>query len=393
MRDVKYGENPPQFPPVESNRAAVQAFEAAGMDFVCYWDQHTLTIPRTIWTPDICPMAEYYHIDAWFEPWPQMTDTALATEKLQIGLTVTDAVRRPPSILAQLGSTLDHYSKGRFFLGLGAGEDKQMSPYGIAREKPFARLEEQLTLIRRFWSTFEPIDHDGQFFKIKQASVGAAPYTEGGPRMIVAGGPGRALRAAARLADGWMTYAPNGTVSPEQYAEQVEEFNGLAREAGKDPDSMIRLVAFCVLMSDSEDELEEIVNSPIIKWDTAAIVPGGEVWRHYGQENPLGDDWAYARDLRPLEWSRQDALKICDQVSPEMVRKLRLCGTPEQVADMIQPYIEAGCNHVVLGDYSGVVTTPQFFGGVGERHLRFFNRLREYNGQPVVSSPAPSPAA
>ena len=52
----------------------------------------------------------------------------------------------------------------------------------------------------------------------------------------------------------------------------------------------------------------------------ASIVPGGEVWRHYGQENPLGADWAYARDLRPLEWSREDALKICDQVSPDMVR-------------------------------------------------------------------------
>jgi phthiodiolone/phenolphthiodiolone dimycocerosates ketoreductase len=383
MRDVKYGENPPQFPPVSSNRAAVQGFEAAGIDFLCYWDQHTLTIPRTIWTPDIVPVAEHYHIDAWFEPWPQMTDAALATERIEIGLTVTDALRRPPSVLAQLGMTLDHYSDGRFFLGLGAGEDKQASPYGIARDKPFARLEEQLTLIRKFWSTFDPIDYDGQFYKVKQASIGAQPLTPGGPRMIVAGGPGRAMRAAANLADGWVTYAPNGTISAEQYAEQVAEFDDLVRKAGKDPDSMVKLVAFCVLMADTEEELDEITRNPIIKWDTAAIVPGGEVWRHYGEENPLGSDWAYARDLRPLEWSREDALKICDQVSPDMVRNLRLCGTAEQVADMIQPYIEAGCNHVVLGDYSGVVTSPQFFGGVAERHARFFNHLRKLNGQPI----------
>jgi phthiodiolone/phenolphthiodiolone dimycocerosates ketoreductase len=388
MRDIKYGENPPQFPPVTSNRAAAQAFEAAGMDFICYWDQHTLTIPRTIWTPDIVPVAEHYHIDAWFEPWPQMTDAALATENIGIGLTVTDSVRRPPSILAQLGATLDHYSQGRFFLGMGAGEDKQMSPYGIKKDKPFARLEEQLTLIKKFWSTFDPIDYDGQFFKVKQASVGAAPFTPGGPKMIVAGGPGRAMRAAAQLADGWMTYAPNGTVSPEQYAQQVAEFDKLAREAGKNPDEMTKLIAFCVLMSDSEDELETIVNNPIIKWDTACIVPGGEVWRRYGQTNPLGDKWSYSQDLLPLEWSREDALNICDQVSPEMVRNLRFCGTPEEVADMIQPYIEAGANHVVLGDYSGVVTTPEFFGGAADRHARFFNRLRSLNGQPVPVSPA-----
>jgi len=390
VRDIKYGENPPQFPPVTANRAAAQAFEAVGMDFICYWDQHTLTIPRTIWTPDIVPVAEHYHIDAWFEPWPQMTDTALATERIGIGLTVTDSVRRPPSILAQLGSTLDHYSQGRFFLGLGAGEDKQMSPYGIKKDKPFARLEEQLTLIRKFWSTFDPIDYDGQFFKVKQASVGAAPFTPGGPKMIVAGGPGRALRAAAQLADGWMTYAPNGTINPEQYAEQVAEFDRLALQAGKNPDDIIKLIAFCVLMSDSEDELETTVNNPIIKWDTACIVPGGEVWKHYGQSNPLGDNWSYSQDLLPLEWSREDALKICDQVSPQMVRNLRLVGTPEEVADMVQPYIEAGCNHVVLGDYSGVVTTPEFFGGAADRHARFFNNLRQRNGQPIPVTPAPA---
>jgi phthiodiolone/phenolphthiodiolone dimycocerosates ketoreductase len=385
MRNVKYGENPPQFPPYTSHRPAVEGFEQAGMDFICYWDQHCLTIPRTIWTPDIVPVAAHYHIDAWYEPWPQMTEAALATSRIEIGLTVSDALRRPPSILAQLGATLDHYSEGRFFLGLGAGEDKQASPYGIPRDKPFGRLEEALTLIRKFWSTFDPIDYDGKFYNVKQASVGAPPFTPGGPRMIVAGGPGRALRAAAQLADGWMTYAPNGTISPEQYAEQVEEFNRLASEAGNDPDDMIRLVAFCVLMADNEDELTEIVQNPIIKWDTAAIVPGPEVWNHYGQANPLGDQWAYARDLRPLEWSREDALRVCNQVPDEMVRNLRLCGTAEEVADQIQPYIEAGCNHVVLGDYSGVVTSPEFFGGVAERHKRFFDRLRAHNGQLISS--------
>jgi phthiodiolone/phenolphthiodiolone dimycocerosates ketoreductase len=386
MRDIKYGENPPQFPPFTSNRTAVQAFEEVGMDFVCYWDQHCLTIPRTIWTPDIVPVSEYYHIDAWFEPWPQMTDAALATNRVGIGLTVSDAVRRHPSILAQLGATLDHYSEGRFFLGLGAGEEKQAGPYGITRDKPFARLEEQLKLIRKFWSTFDPIDFDGEFYKVKQASVGAAPFTPGGPKMIVAGGPGRAMRAAANLADGWMTYAPNGTLNPEQYAQQVEEFNGLVRAAGKNPDEMIRLVAFCVLISDDDDEMEFIVNNPIIKWDVAAIVPSGEGWRHYGQTNPLGDDFVYSRDLLPLEWSREDALKICNQVTPDMVRNLRLCGTPEEVADMVQPYIEAGATHIVLGDYSGVVTTPDFFGGAANRHARFFNRLRKYNDQPIPTA-------
>jgi phthiodiolone/phenolphthiodiolone dimycocerosates ketoreductase len=386
MRDVKYGENPPQFPPVSAHRPAVEAFEAAGHDFICYWDQHVLTIPRSIWTPDICPAAELYHVDSWFEPWPQMTEAALATSRIGIGLTVSDALRRPPSILAQLASTLDHYSEGRFFLGLGAGEDKQATPYGIQRNKIFGRLEETLTLVKKFWSTFDPVSYDGEFYKVKQASVGAPPFTPGGPRTIIGGGPGRAMRIAAQQADGWMSYAPNGVTEPEEYASQVEEYNKLVTEAGRNPDDMARLVAFCVILADTEEEVDDIARNPVIQWDTAALIPSTDVWSRYGFTNPLPQDWSYARDLRPLEWEREDALKICSQVPVEMVHRMRLCGTPEQVAAKIQPYIEAGCNHVILADYAGVATTANFFGGISERHNRLFNKLRELNGQPLINA-------
>ena len=85
MRDVKYGLNPVEFPPVAAHRAAVQAYDAAGLDFVTYWDQHCLTIPRSLWTPDLCPAAEAFHIDAWLEPWPILTDAAIHTSNLRLG--------------------------------------------------------------------------------------------------------------------------------------------------------------------------------------------------------------------------------------------------------------------------------------------------------------------
>jgi phthiodiolone/phenolphthiodiolone dimycocerosates ketoreductase len=65
MRNIKYGLNPVEFPPVGAHRAAVQAYDEAGLDFLTYWDQHCLTIPRCLWTPDICPAAEAFHIDSW----------------------------------------------------------------------------------------------------------------------------------------------------------------------------------------------------------------------------------------------------------------------------------------------------------------------------------------
>ena len=36
MRDIKYGLNPVEFPPIAAHRAAVQAYDQAGLDFLTY---------------------------------------------------------------------------------------------------------------------------------------------------------------------------------------------------------------------------------------------------------------------------------------------------------------------------------------------------------------------
>jgi len=391
--DIKYGVNPVEFPPVEGHRMAVQAYDQAGLDFLTYWDQTCLTIPRSIWTPDLAPAANMFHIDSWLEPWPLMTDAALATENIRIGLSASDVVRRPPSVLAQLGLTLDHYAKGRFFLALGAGENKQATPYGITRDRPFGRLEETLKLVKLWWSTQEPIDYDGKFWKVEKGGLGLPPYTPGGPELLVAGGPGKALRYAAELADGWITYFPGSTA--DDYVGEVQEFRRYAEQAGKDPEPMTRMVLFGVVLGDTEEQVEELTHNPVLRWDSAALVPGPHAWARHGKVNPLGEDFAYVRDLLPMEWSREDALKIVDKIAPEMVRHMRFCGTPEQVAGMIQPFVDAGCNHVMIGDYAALVNSGDMGQAVeGSRRLtECFAHLRRLNGQPETAGDGVGAAA
>ncbi|HEY1970027.1 MAG TPA: LLM class flavin-dependent oxidoreductase [Pseudonocardia sp.] len=392
--EVKYGVNGVEFPPVEANRLAAQAYERAGLDFIVYWDQTCLSIPRSIWTPDLVPAANLYNIDDWLEPWPLMTDAALATERIRIGLSAADVVRRPPSLLAQLGLTLDHYAKGRFFLALGAGEIKECAPYGIARERPFARLEETLKIVRMFWENREPISYDGPIWKLANAVIGADTYTRGGPELLVAGGPGKAQRFAATLADGWVSYAPP-TGSPETYAEEVNSFGEYARQVGRDPADMTRLMLFAVVLGDDEDQVEQLTHNAALRWDSAALVPGPSAWQRFGRVNPLGENYSYPRDLIPMDWSREDALRIVEQVPPEMVRNMKFCGTPEQVARQVQPYVEAGCNHVMLGDYGSLVNSGDMGQAVeGTRRLtETFDHLRRMNGQRPLALAAAGEAA
>ena len=145
---------------------------------------------------------------------------------------------------------------------------------------------------------------------------------------------------------------------------------------------------FGVVLGDDDAHVHELVNNPVIRWDSAALVPGPQAWARHGQVNPLGEDFAYVRDLLPMEVSREDALKVIDKVSPKMVRNIRFSGTPKEVAKMIQPFIEAGCTHVMIGDYGALVTSGDMGSAVnGARRLaETFDGLRELNGQPVTSA-------
>jgi alkanesulfonate monooxygenase SsuD/methylene tetrahydromethanopterin reductase-like flavin-dependent oxidoreductase (luciferase family) len=104
----------------------------------------------------------------------------------------------------------------------------------------------------------------------------------------------------------------------------------------------------------------------------------------------LGDSWIYSRDLFPADWSREDALEIARRVDPETVRKLRPCGTPREAAAFIQPWIEAGVNHVLIFDYFRMAFGSSIGGPEAtlRRLIETCDHLRVLNGQQTESDPA-----
>jgi len=358
MAALKIGGSGVHMPPIELGQATAKAYEDQGLDFLCYYDQLNLTIPRSIWTPDIVPAAAVWDIDAWLEPWIAITAAALATERIEF-FTICDALRRPPALLAQLALTMSHASKGRFTMFLGAGETKQFQPYGLAREKPFGHLEDCLKIIGKFFESCDPVDYQGKIWNLDRAIVGLDAYAGTPPRMCVAGGPGKALNFAATLADGWMVYLPPSG-SAEEYAENVADLRRMREQAGKDPDTLTVFGAMATVVGDTEEIVDEACSNAAMRWDAASLVPHpGAYERMTGKDNPLGD-WSYPRDLIPMQIPRERALEIADQVTTEDVRRCRFAGTPSSVADQFQPYIDAGMTHVLIADYCGLVTTGSY---------------------------------
>ncbi len=379
-KNIKFGMGGVFMPPAELNAQAVQRYEKSGIDFVAYWDQLCMTFPRSIWTPDIVPAAAVYDIDCYMDAFALATQAAMVTEKIGIGIVATDCLRRPPSVLAQSFLTIDHIAKGRAFFCLGAGEIKQFAPHGLPRDKPFAHMEEAIKIIRLLAESKVPVTYDGPIWKLKNAILAFQPYNNKVPPLMVAAGPGRGLEIAGNHSDGWYCYLPP-CGSPEWYAEQVKIVKKHAEAAGRDPEKLMFGAATTCLIAPTEAEVDKATQNLALRWDAAALVPGPDAWERFGVKNPLGD-WSYPRDLIPMDWSREDALKIANAVPPEMVRKLRFCGTPQSVADQIQPYIEAGFNMILVGNYAELVLSGDWGDAMAGRSVvtEMYDIIRKRNG-------------
>jgi phthiodiolone/phenolphthiodiolone dimycocerosates ketoreductase len=392
MRDIKYGACG-ALTDVQMNRMAAGMFEQQGYDFMIWADQMGMTIPRTIWTPDIAPGSEVFDIDKNFDAWVLAADAAGHTESIDLGITVCDAIRRTPANYAQMVLTMDHLSQGRYFHGMGAGEMRHFKPYGIERNKPFTHLEESVKIQKMLMEAEGPVSYDGPIWKLDKAVMTAMPYGETAPPILIAGG-GRAMKIAAEHADGWITMLPAGG-DPEHYAGQVKQIKEWAEAAGRDPDALRFYALILGLICGTEDEVEAVCQHPLLRWDSIALIPDAGVFDSWGIiEHPIRPDYNYSRDIVSTDWSREDTLAVIDKIPASVVRRARAAGTPPQVADQLQPYIEAGCDWLNIINYASFVGSGNFADAAESMLLvtETVRLLRERNGQPVSEGMAAAAA-
>lgn len=383
MRDIRYGACG-SLTDVAMNRMAAQMFDAQGYDFMIWPDQMGMTIPRSIWTPDIAPGSEVFDIDMNFDAWALCADAAAHSERIGLGITVNDAIRRGPANYAQMALTMDHLSEGRYFHGMGAGEIRHFKPYGLARNKPFTHLEESIKIQKMLMEADGPVTYDGPIWSLDKAVMTAMPYGDKAPPILVAGG-GRAMKIAAEYGDGWITMLP-AAGDPDHYAAQVRQIKQWAEEAGRDPEALRFYALILGLICGSEEETEAVVNHPLLRWDAIALIPDANVFNGWGIiEHPIRPDYNYSRDIISTDWSRADTLAVIDKVPSSVVRKARACGTPKQVADQLQPYIDAGLNWLNIINYAAFVGSGNFADSAASLALvtETVRILRERNGQPI----------
>jgi F420-dependent oxidoreductase-like protein len=192
------------------------------------------------------------------DSWVTLGAIARETNTIRLGTLVTSMTFRHPGPLAISVAQVDAMSGGRVELGLGAGwYDAEHAAYAIPFPpvgERFARLEEQLEILRRFWSTpaGELVSFEGEHYTVVDSPALPKPAQAHVP--IVMGGYGtkRTPRLAATYADEFNLPFP-----PLDYFGTAV---GIVREAcdrqGRDPDSLRYTVALVLCCGENDAEIE-----------------------------------------------------------------------------------------------------------------------------------------
>jgi G6PDH family F420-dependent oxidoreductase len=257
--------------------------------------------------------------------WSVLGGIASATEKIQIGTGVTcPMIRIHPAIIAQAAATTAAMMPGRFFLGVGTGENLNEHILGDKWPDWDVRarmLEESIAVMRELWKG-EVTSFDGEFYTVENARLYTLPE-ETVPIMVAASGP-RAATLAGKLGDGLIGTGPQAAL--------VAAF-----DKGRRGKARPHFGQLTICWGPDEAKAEEMA---LELWPTAAI-PG-----EAGQELP-----------NPAHFEQ-----LAEIVTKEMIAERVICGPDlDRTIGAIDKFIEAGFErvyiHQVGPDQEGFIET------------------------------------
>ncbi len=158
---------------------------------------------------------------------------AIAQATQRVGVFVTShAPTIHPLLAARQAATIDVISGGRLGFNIVAGWNRhELEMFGaplLEHEARYDYLAEWIQVIERLWTSDEPFDHDGEFFKINGGFTLPKPIQKPRPPIMNAGGSPRGVRFACRYAD--MCFVFVKSRDPAQIRADVDAYKNTARE-------------------------------------------------------------------------------------------------------------------------------------------------------------------
>jgi G6PDH family F420-dependent oxidoreductase len=257
------------------------------------------------------------HFSPWLEEqgyspfaWSVLGALAEATRSIGLMTAVTCPIMRyHPAIVAQAAATIAVMTRGRFTLGLGAGERLNEHVVGAGWpgvQERHERLGEALDIINGLLEG-DLKNYRGAHFRLDHARLFDRPSSKP-PVLVAASGP-KAAALAARKADGLIATDPD----PELIKAYMEA-------GGRGP----RYAEISICYAESEDRARETAHR-YFRWSVTG--------------------WSVMAELRDVEGFAAASASV----TPDQVAEQISCGpSVERHLAAIERYVKAGFDHIIL---------------------------------------------
>jgi len=213
---------------------------------------------------DLLGIQDHPYVSQFFDTMILIAVLLAETRQLRIFPNVASLPLRPPAMLAKSAASLDILSGGRFELGIGAGASWEgIAAMGGKLRTPgeaIKALEEGIAVVRAVWNGQGSLRYDGKYYALRGLQPGPRPVHAMG---IWVGAVGeQMLHLTGRLADGWA--APIVSYLPyERWRWAQEAIDHGARQAGRDPSSILRVANLVGSITNHQDDGQPRGNAPL----------------------------------------------------------------------------------------------------------------------------------
>ncbi|MBW8171453.1 TIGR03557 family F420-dependent LLM class oxidoreductase [Ornithinimicrobium sp. Arc0846-15] len=181
---------------------------------------------------------------------------------------VCPSFRWHPAIVAQAAATMETMHPGRSWLGLGAGEalnEHVLGGYWPEAGERSRRMWEAIEVINKLFTASlagKDTKHNGEFFKLETTRLWTMPE-QAPPILVATAGPLNAKKTG-KFADGIITVG-----APLDKIEMLfGKFAEGAREVGKDPDAMPKVLQIHMSWAPTD---EEAMANAITEWPNGGM--------------------------------------------------------------------------------------------------------------------------
>jgi coenzyme F420-dependent glucose-6-phosphate dehydrogenase len=262
-------------------------------------------------------ISDHYH--PWIERqgqssfvWSVLGAISQATERLSVGTGVTCPILRThPAIIAQAAATAAVMLRGRFFLGLGTGENLNEHILGIHWPPIQVRqemLEEAVKVLRLLWRGGSK-SHRGRYYTVENAQIFTLPDRP--PAIMIAAAGSKSAELAGAIGDGLISTMPQDQI--------VKKFR--ASDGGAERPCYGQMAA---CWAETEEKARKVAH----EWWPVTAIPG-----------KLMTELA-----TPAEFEA-----VAELISEEAVAAKIACGPdPEKHLEKIRSFGAAGYDHVYV---------------------------------------------